>query len=541
MFGLSLLLLVCQLFRQPINAQVGGSTASVPQTVGSIRLATRKQLGDIPPQPLPLAGHWNLGEEKDGYTPAYQLELIRNGHHLLPSFLMPNSFANPEDPRWIEYYRAAMLEAARWRVPIALVGSQWEAPLSTREEYLRLPADRNPNVITSDGKVRREVSPFGPIDPWRDVGRSWSASKMMQQLQEWYPDPPLVVLISNNEHSRLDWIKVEDDVRYVERYGRERDAAFKRRLVGDAWIERYRALRQGFGDGFTNRNWRDRALYIAYDAFGPPHFGRWVGWTDHSLFVTDRSSPWPRAWDGTSSSFYLFNWSAINDFTVFSPQIESMNWRFMLEEAYRVNPNFWFELSTWDGHEPNLANDKRRFYNSIGQEFTPERYRGMIQFGMWLMRPRVVREFRGYRETTASTMEWFRAVLDSVDRVHLDPVLRQFWQQGRLVANRARNHPYQTAVPEELQRTDRWFQLDTSLDPTEKWTLGTSIPVFALALVRGQAPGREWLIYAHAPTGWKRNVAIAVPDFGELRVDVPVAGVFFHASERTRNVNKVGP
>jgi len=525
-----------------LSPQVAAQTGSgVPaSTVAAIRSAIRKQLGEIPPRPLPLAGHWNLGEEKDGYTPAYQLELIRKGHYILPSFLLPNRFANPDDPRWQNYYREAMLEAARWRVPIALIGTQWEAPLSNVEAYLQLPADRNPNVILADGRVRREVSPFGPVDPWREVGRSWSESQMIRQLQEWYPDPPLVLLISNNEHARLDWTKAEDDRRYVERYGRDRDATFKRKLFGDAWIERYRALRQGFGEGFANRTWRDRALYIAYDAFGPAHFGRWPGWPDHSLFVTDRSSPWPRAWDGTSSSFYLFNWSAINDFTVFSPQTESMNWRFMLEEAYRVNPNFWFELSTWDGHEPALANDKRKFYAAINQEFTPERYEGMIQFGMWLLRPRVVREFRGYRETVAATGKWFEAVLNSVDRVHEDPTLRQFWQNGRLVANRSRPHPYQASVPEDLQRADRWFRLDTSLDPSGNWSLGTQLPVFALALVRGQAPGREWLVYCHAPTGWQRNVQVVVPDFGEIRLDVPVGGAFHLVSERSRQVSKVG-
>jgi hypothetical protein len=42
-----------------------------------------------------------------------------------------------------------------------------------------------------------------------------------------------------------------------------------------------------------------------------------------------------------------------------------MNWTFMLDEAFRTNPNFWFELSTWDGYEPTLPNDKRKFYLSI--------------------------------------------------------------------------------------------------------------------------------------------------------------------------------
>jgi hypothetical protein len=521
-------------------AQVGGIDTTIPPQVAGIRLAARRQLGEIPPRPLPLAGHWNLGEEPDGYTPSYQLSLIRQGHHLIPSFLMPNFYADPEDRRWIEYYEEAILTAARWRVPIALIGTQWEAPLSSLDEYVLLPPEQNPNVVQNDGRVRREVSPLGAVDPWRQIGRRWGSSRMMQRLQELYPDPPLILLISNNEHARLDWTKVEDDQRYLRQYGPGRDGNFRRRLVGDAWIERYRTLQRGISEGLVLKSWRDRVLYVAYDAFGPAHFARWPGWMDHSLFTTERTSPWPQAWDGTSSSYYLFNWSAINDFTIFSPQVESMNWRFMLEEAYRVNSNFWFELSTWDGHEPNQANDKRTFYRSISQEFTPERYRGMIQFGMWLLRPRVVREFRGYRETVTSTIDWFDAVLEAVDRVHLDPVLRQFWQNGRLVPNRSRLHPYQTSLPDELRRVDRWFLLETSLDPEGKWSLGTQLPVYALALVRGQSPAREWLIYAHAPTGSRRNVRLIIPEYGEVQIDATVGGTFYLVNERNRQINRVG-
>ncbi len=525
----------------PGLAQTSGETGAEapPRAVAGIRVASRRQMGSIAPRPLPLAAHWNLGEEKDGYNPAYQMELIREGHHILPWFLMPNVYAHPEDPRWLGYYREAIQQAAKWHLPIALVSTQWESILSNRDEYLQLPPDRNPNVVQADGKVRREVSPFGPVDPWREVGRAWGGSRMMRRLQEWYPDPPLVLMVSNNEHARLDWTKVEDDRRYVEQYGRGREANFKRRLVGDAWIERYRALQQGIGEGMVERDWREKALYVAYDAFGPAHFARWVGWLDYSLYSQERTSPWPLAWDGTSSSFYLFNWSGITDFAVFSPQVETMNWVFMLEEAFRVNPSFWFELSTWDGHEPTLANDKRKFYQAIGQEFTPERYGGMIQYGMWLMRPRVVREFRGYRDTVAATREWFQPVLEAVDRVHLNPMLRQFWQFGRLVPNRARLHPYQTIVPEEYQKVDRWYQLETSLDPTGQWNLGTPLPVFALALVRGQGPQREWLLYTHAPGGSRRDVRVTIPDFGSIRVDVTVGGDFHLINERTRRVTRI--
>ena len=490
-------------------------------------------------RPLPLAAHWNLGEEKDGFSPAYQMKMLDQGHYLLPWFLMPNVFAQTDDPRWLTYYEAAIKRAAQLKLPISLVSTQWEHLLSSDDAYFKLPLDRNPNVVTSSGEVRKEVSPFGPVDPWREVGAKWGSSRMIKKLQEWYPNPPLILFVSNNEHTRLEWIKADEDRRFVARYGRNRDAEFKRKVVGDGWIERYRALQQGIVSGLASQAWKDKARFIGYESFGPPHFARWPGWLEHSLYSSQRISPWPLAWDGASPPFYVFNWSTITDYTLFSPQVEAMNWVFMLDETYRLNPSFWFEISTWDGNEPNAENDKRKFYQRSGQQYSPARYGGMVQFGMWLLRPRVVRDFRGYRETLDQAEPYFIPIVQAVDRVHQNSTLRDFWQKGRLVPNRARAHPYQTIVPPEYQKVDRWFLLNTSLDPQQPWEMGTVIPVYSLAIVKGNAPQRQWLIYAHSPMGLRKGVRIIVPDFGSIQMDVTVDGSFFTIDEQSRTVSKV--
>jgi hypothetical protein len=212
----------------------------------------------------------------------------------------------------------------------------------------------------------------------------------------------------------------------------------------------------------------------------------------------------------------------------------------MLEETYRQNPSFWFELSTWDGYEPEMANDKRKFYERIGQRFTPARYEGMIQFGMWLLRPRVVREFRGYLQTVAETGDYFAAVLSAVDRVHHHPELRNFWEQSDLVINRTGTHPYQVNVPIEYLARPRWFLLSTTVHPPPPWQLDTVLPVYALARVRGWLGNREWLIYAHAPMGQRNGIGIELPGFGTVRVDVPVEGTFVLVKEQTRMQQVVG-
>ncbi len=473
-----------------------------------------------------------MGEVKDGFSPNYQMKLVDQGEPLLPWFLLPNVFADPEDPRWITYYESAIKKAAKYNLPISFVGTQWDILLSTTDEYLNLPPDKNPNVVTADGQVRREVSPFGPVEAWREAGMKWGSSRMMKQLQEWYPDPPRVLFVSNHENPKLQWTKAEDDFRFVRLYGQGRDEDFKRKVVGDGWIERYRALQEGLREGLSNKTWRESATFIAYDAFGPSHFARWPGWKEYSLYSSGRIDPWPLCWDGASPSFYVFNWNSSTDYTVFSPQVEAMNWVFMLTEAQNRNPRFWFEISTWDGHEKGDS-DKRQAYQRAGQRFTSERYAGMVQFGMWLLRPRVVREFRGYLDTLAEAEPYFLPIVEAVDRVHRNSTLSEFWQKGELVPNRLHQHPYQSNVPVEFQNVDRWFMLDTSLDPPRPWELDTQLPVFALALVKGKAPQRQWLVYAHSPLADRTGVQVSVPGYRAVTMNIPVKGTFYLIDEKS--------
>lgn len=489
--------------------------------------------------PLPLAAHWNLGEGKGGFGPNYQLGLINEGHHVLPWLLHPHWTAEPADTRWLNYYEAAIKRAAELRLPIALVSTQWEIYLSVEDQYLNLPAATNPNVVTDKGQVMRMVSPVGGVDAWRQLGRRWTNSKMMAKLQEWYPNPPAVYFLSNNEHTKLEWTKLETDSRYVARYGTGRSDEFKRKIAGDGWITRYRAIQEGLREGLATDAWREKAVFMGYDAFGPAHYGRWPGWMEYSLYSKGRIDPSYLAWDGTSVSFYVFNWSAITDHTVFSPQLEAMNFVFMQAEARRNNPDFFFEMSLWNGNEPGAANDKLAEYAKQGQPYSPARYSGMTQFGMWLLRPRVVREFRSYLATVQDFEQYFQEVVNAVDRVHTQATLRDFWQKGKLVGNRAEQHPYQSNLPEEYQTAERWFLLSTSVDPPRPWTLSTELPVYALALTQGKAPQRQWLVYAHAPREAKPQVQVTIPEYKPVKIDVAVGGSFYLVDEKWQRVTPV--
>lgn len=71
------------------------------------------------------------------------------------------------------------------------------------------------------------------------------------------------------------------------------------------------------------------------------------------------------------------------------------------------------------------------------------------------------------------------------------------------------------------------------------WDLKTPIPVFSLALVRGETASREWLVYAHAPVEEQRDVTLTIPDYGDIEVDVPRAGAFFLVTESDGSVVRV--
>jgi len=257
--------------------------------------------------PLPLATHWCTGSHprSEGLAPIHQMQWIAEGRHLLPWLQHPplgDELSEEGEARFRAYFEKAVKRAAELKLPLCFKASQWERFLSAKP-WVDLPPEKNPNVVTPEGKIQRMVSPFGPLEPWREVGRMHTASAVMKLLQAWYPDPPLVVFLSNNEHRKLRW------------------------------------------------------------------------------------------------------------------------------------------------HQMRLS----------------KRY----------------------------------------------------------------------------QDEDRWFLLDTSLDPPHPWELFWEIKVFALALTRGEKPDRQWLVYAHAPVKERQGVKVTIPDHGEIAIDVAVGGSFYQVDEKSGQVEAV--
>ncbi len=475
--------------------------------------------------PLPLAGSWDAGN--CGYRLEWQLQQIKMGHHLLPWVW----FADPgtEVPYGTVTYRKALLELASLHLPFVMVGKQWEEVLYTDPGFFALPPLQNANVISAkDGSIQKKISPFGAVNTWRLAGRMWTTDPLIQKFQQWYRDPPRVIFLSNNEAVCLRIWEADQDRRYVELYGLERNDNFKRRVFYDeGWRPRYNALKQGLLDGLDSRIWRANARFIAFNAVGPWWFGMYKDWQKYSSYIPNRIEAAPTFWDGGSEEVYQSPGDDMADFKVYSPQIHAMNLPFIVAEALRLNPYFWFEFSTWDGDDK-----KRKWYASIGQKYSPERYGGMVQFNMWITRPRVVREYHD----SCSVVPWMDPIIAAVDRVYQHPVLERFWRSGKLVANPTRPHPYQSDVPVEYRSKERMFLLSTNLDPPLPWRGETVLPVFALARVIGAASEREWLLYVFTPIGDRRRIQITIPGYRDVTADGTVGGAFYVISEKNGTV-----
>jgi hypothetical protein len=157
-------------------------------------------------------------------------------------------------------------------------------------------------------------------------------------------------------------------------------------------------------------------------------------------------------------------------------------------------------------------------------------------------RPRVVRDYP-YDNNTASprsvNQPWMNPLIAAVDRVYTNSTLAQFWRQGQIVPNTARQHPYQANIPPEYASVNRMFLLATNLDPAQPWSLSTVIPVFALARVIGTTPNRQWLIYAFSPQANRTGVQVTIPGYRTVSVNATIAGAFSLADEASGSVRDV--
>ncbi len=481
--------------------------------------------------PLPFATHWTPHrKERSGSTqPPWQIEQLQNGRHWMPAFWMGN-FRQGWD-KWAQtYYPALLAEARRRQLPIAFVSTQWDRVIYEESPWKDAAPENSALFRNLEGHVEAKLDPFGAKAPWSEAGHAWSSAEVMTKLQELYPDPPYVVFVSNNEAARLEQREVELSAAYQARYGAGHDEDFRRRKLGDHYIDRYKAHVEGFRSGLGV--WKDRSIIIGWGG-STIGLGRGDWWPNGNLpnngmSVPGRLSVFPFAWDGSAVRYYVKSQSThdFSDHTFRSPQAEIMNLPLQIEFACQQNPKYYWELTTfWD---PVV----RERMAKEGQPVTTERYAGLVKYGMWVARPHAVRKFtRGYMKLSEFGGD-LGTVMDAVDDVHNDPVLASFWKQSDLVWNPDRQHPYRSSIPPEYANRRRWLQLSTSVDAADSRSLTTEVPMWSFARVQGDPGSRRWLIFVQSPKQVRPDVRVDLPDQpGSIRVSATPAGCFYLVEE----------
>ncbi len=485
--------------------------------------------------PLPVAAHWTADGrwQPKGTVPRWQLQQIDAGHHWLLSFPI-GRFQQTWDEAEEAFYRPAIDEARKRKLPIAILTTQWDRVLYENAPWKDAQGSESALEIDAAGNPLPKVSPFGAVAPFAEAGAAWAQTPVLKRLRELYPDPPYVLIVSNNEPKRLKIQEIPDSIRFQRQFGTTTSEDFQRRAAGDGYIERYKAMVEGLRSALGS--WRERATLIGWGGTNVRMGGG--QWKNRNLPlgglpVPGRLNITPFIWDGISARYYVVNFRANQgeDYTLRSPNAEVMNLPLEVEFACEQRDRYFLELSTW--FDPV-------FVERIAQENAaippPQRYAGAVQWGMWIARPRVVREFSYGRLTLPEYQPFLETVMEAVDQVHRDPDLASFWRASELVRNPKRRHPIAKNIPAQYHAARRWANLDTNLDPPEPWSYTTELPVWALARRQGVVGSRRWLIYAQSPRHLRKEVRLALPGFGEVPAIATPSGCFYIAEEKTHRV-----
>lgn len=424
---------------------------------------------------LPLFAHWDTGARSDieGMSPEFMLSLVEQGHHALVAWEI--------DPYWasyipLEYYERSIKRAAELKLPLVLVAGSFALPLLEDDSYAK-----QKNIL-----IGGALGPKGATKTWQAAGKKWMQSELMQKLQEWYPNPPLVVFLSRSEAPHAG----------------AASAGMGNKAYGDAWFERYRALHTGMKSALR-KEWSANTIFVGRNTFANPDMGKSDEWMKlDETYVEGMLSVWPLIFDGASVDFVLG--SGEDDTSLDSPHASANSLPFLLDDTKLLNNDFWWEATIG---APTISADA-------------ERYRGFAQFDLWLNRPSVLREAAIEHEDNASVMEHFVQLIDSVEMVHKSDILQEFWHNGTLVKNPNVTNPHDKNIPEMYRGELGWYMLDTDAQG-----------VWAFALVKGEEPNREWLVIAQSPEGERSDVGIDIPEYEEIRFDVDKKGSIYTLSE----------
>lgn len=482
-------------------------------------------------QGLPFVGHWNDGSNGLGFSPAVQTQLILDHKFILPWFNLPAPWLSRSWDGWKSYYQDPLQLCSRLQLPITLRTTQWEDYLLRSKKFSGKAAYEKVRVPLEDGTFANALDLFGESDPWAEAGRVWATESFIPKLFEYYEEPPVVLFLGNNEASVYRWEKGRrTSMRYKEyaeaQHGTPSpdDILVRNDYVGAA-LEKYGFLLLSLRANLP-KQWQGAMRPVWYGAHESFYYGYGRGhWNSFSpgggvfgqMWISDKFGLnfEPSLRLGVSAHCYMSGgWK---NGQVLSPQIGSMVYPMMVADAYKFDPNFWFEISYWDGTGRN-------------EPAVPDSLKGWLRLVMWVGRPKVIRGFRYSNELAASKyMDHLKYAISLVEEVHNIEVLKDFWLNGSLVIPYGTQTPFRAKdiekyVPEKYWKIPRWFLLDTPDNPSvgrcQKWPECERDPVevYAVALKRED----EYLICGHRSdnANKKMSVLLPMPDGTSRKLDL---------------------
>jgi hypothetical protein len=537
-------------------------------------------------RPFPVTGSWNIGrfynqpwdeETAEAWSPTYFTEEIENERHVLPTF---KDFINPGTRnvrQWEEvdveklvdeqYYPQALSYCAEHNLPIAFRGWNYGTYVASYEKQVERHTNRTFSVeetgaLVVEGERKLGKSdPFGPVERWRELGRVWFGSPVVEELASRYPEPPRIVMLDNAEvhvrrlNANMDRFVAKFGKETVENMSKERKAEELEKAYAKRYAAMFEAARKAAPDA-----WSKVLQFVAYNNFPWPKPGNnganGVRRIEDVEQLTEAHQGWKKH-DGGMPEVYLNDWQVgrgKRDYHLWSPQEESTTHPIFAEQVFEERPQYYFANIGWEGGLPARGRSATNILIVSGpasdrtRRWDLDRYEGMLQFALWANRSRSFREFRGGSTRDAYYQATWERYMDMVDRVWETEALHEFWKHGDLVSNpevvEAINTAYEES-PNHNATYERFYLLtcDANPAPTEvgRFRKGLNLSVYALALQLGEAPERRWLVVAQTPeNGGRSEVTVTIPDYGDVTLDaVSRSGSFYVVTEGEETVERV--
>lgn len=529
---------------------------------------------------LPMAAEWN----RTGYSLAYHVQKVQDGHHFLPSVDLPIYSADEaivaEKQKYVD--SRLVLSADQWaflnnnRIPLCLrtnniSGAFTSLPYRLPKDLENIPSSPLVWRYKSDGTLEDSgiADYFGSVACWQHEGDVWGKCLYMKVLQDKHKTPAYIIFLENNEGpddnlklyaNKGSWFPPET-LKTLSLRIMDYIAANPAVTFGDFSVvannllkEKYNTLYNAFKAGWVWKTKMYRACYkdisFAGSSVDPKYFPQ-LGYSG-AMNYRDAGSP----------SVYVTK-GAYSDFT--SPEhFDIWNAIPIWQEQARRNPDAFREISH------NISDDGtfRGAKDGIHELMTPARYQAYIEWMLWSIRdvgsPVIMRRWCGSTETPstplydltqtgaildslgataeqkkATSESYLLPIINACDKICNNVTYRMFWQRGTPVLgpgvhprvtwpygfNPSKDAPLPPPFPMAGSQDNRWRYLHCDLNtPRDQWTFdpnGSRIKASIKVWAVGTRLDNQVLLYVWSPCKLTGQVTISVPDFGDVKVNAP--------------------